>query len=285
MDGSFGQMLLVGQVVLVTLFLLSASVRARRQLRSPRANSAEAGTPITAERTPERRGSLSRPTPRAARSDARDEEAALSSSIGAHKEELASLAHALAQLRAAHAEEESHFRMRRREALLEMQDHRRITAGLCAEEPQLRSRVEQLRSDLEHLEHRRTALAAEIAASVETSKALRDRTLLAQRELASVRLDRERVGRRIRSDGERLRDLARRRAVLRAETQELNALLEMLQRLADQPESLTLLTDGELRNRRAARADGMPSGVPVPDAPPDADAEVASPGPRARRPI
>ena len=281
MNAGFGQILLVGQVVLVTLFLLAALVRARRQRQAP-LPSAEASDSAHA---PVRGGILLPPPSRAAQSPTGDATVAPGGAVGELEAELARLAGDLAQLRAAHAEEEAHFRMRRREALLEMQDYRRITSGLSAEEPQLRSRVEQLRADLGHLEHRRSALAAEIAASVETSKVLRDRTLLAQRELASLCLDRERVARRIRSDGERLRDLARRRAVLRAETQELNALLEMLQRLADQPESLTALTDGEVRSSRSARADVRPSGVTVSGSRGDVEAEVPSPSARERTSI
>jgi hypothetical protein len=181
------------------------------------------------------------------------------------EQECARLTQSLDLLRAAHAEEEAGLRVRRRAALLEMHEHRRITAELRAEEPKLQGRVQELRAEVEHLEHRRTALAAEISASTRTSVALRDRAVLAQRELASLRLDRERVGRRIRSDGQRLRDLARRRSVLRAETEELAALLELLQRLADQPTTLTFLSDGELRTgptRRPGAVSGTVAGVP-----------------------
>jgi hypothetical protein len=99
------------------------------------------------------------------------------------------------------------------------------------------------------------ALADEVDASIRTSTVLRDRTVAAHRDLASLRFDRERVARRIRSSGQRLLDLERRRSVLRAETEELEALLELLQRLADQPGSLTFLSDGELRGPRPASAE------------------------------
>jgi hypothetical protein len=234
----------VVQLLFVTGFFLLAALRTRRTRRSAVLEPTPIPTP-----TPTR-------APRGARIDgppvaAEPEEARLERLT----EECARLTRDLELLRAAHADEEVSLRTRRREALMEMQEHRRVSATLGAEEPHLQGRVKELRAEVEHLEHRRSALADEIAASAQTSSALRDRTALAQRELASLHLDRERVGRRIRSDGQRLRDLSLRRDLVRAETEELAALLDLLQQLSGQPETLTSLSDGELRGGPAVRAD------------------------------
>jgi len=232
----------VVQLLFVTGFFLLAALRTRRTRRS--AVLEPTPTPIPTRAT------------RAARIDGppvatEPEEARLERLV----EECARLTRELELQRAAHADEEVSFRTRRREALMEMQEHRRVSAALAAEEPQLQGRVKELRAEVEHLEHRRSALTDEIAASAQTSSALRDRTALAQRELASLHLDRQRVGRRIRSDGQRLRDLSLRRDLVRAETEELAALLDLLQQLSGQPETLTSLSDGELRGGPALRAD------------------------------
>jgi len=168
-------------------------------------------------------------------------------------EERARLTRGIEALRAAHAEEEQSFRARRRDVMLELHEHRRILSQLSDEKPQLQERVERLRAEVEHLEHRRSSLTDEIDASIRTSTALRDRAVLAKREIATLRLDRERVERRIRSNGQRLRDLAQRGDVLRAETAELSALLDLLQQLADQPTTLTFLSDGSLREDATGR--------------------------------
>jgi predicted nucleic acid-binding Zn-ribbon protein len=227
----------VVQLALVTAFFLLAAVRTRRIRRSG-----------VSEVTPT-------VMPRRARSDGpsvpdEPEEARLERLA----EERERLTRDLERLRAAHADEEASFRTRRREALLEMQEYRRISAALGAELPGLQDRMKELRAEVEHLEHRRSALADEIVASAQTSSALRDRTALAQRELASLHVDRERVARRIRSDGQRLRDLSQRRELVRAENEELSALLDLLQQLSGQPGTLTSLSDGELRGGRAVRA-------------------------------
>jgi outer membrane murein-binding lipoprotein Lpp len=243
------QVTFVVQLALITVYLLLALVRAQRLRRDATPPSDHSPQPVGLQwSSPE---GVTRVTNGVGDNDIAEARAL--------KADCDRLARSLEKMRAEHAAEEEHFRARRREALLEMHEHRRITAELGEIEPKLQERVDGLRAQVEHLEHRRVALAAEVSASLRTSAALRDRAILAQRELASLRLDRERVGRRIRSDGQRLRDLARRRAVLRAETEELAALLELLQKLADQPRTLTFLSDGELREaaaRRAAPVDG-----------------------------
>jgi predicted RNase H-like nuclease (RuvC/YqgF family) len=224
------QMAFIVQLVLVTGFFLRAGLRTRRIRPSAVPTAIVTATPPRAR--------IDGPSVVAEPKQARIERLA---------EECARLTRDLELLRAARAAEEASFRARRLEALMEMQEHRRVSAVLGAEEPQLQGRVKELRAEVEHLEHRRSALAAEIAASAQTSSALRDRTALAQRELTSLHLDRERVGRRIRSDGQRLRDLTLRRELVRAETEELAALLELLQQLSGQPGTLTSLSDGEIR--------------------------------------
>jgi hypothetical protein len=234
----------VVQLLLVTGFFLLAALRTRRTRRSavPETTPTPTPTPTRATRAPGIEG----PPVAAEPEEARLERLA---------RECARLTRDLELLRAAHADEEADSRTRRREALLEMQDHRRVSAALGAEEPRLQDRVRELRAEVEHLEHRRSALADEITASAQTSSALRDRTVLAQRELASLHLDRERVGRRIRSDGQRLRDLSLRRELVRAETEELAALLDLLQQLSGQPATLTSVSDGEQHSGPAVRAD------------------------------
>jgi chromosome segregation ATPase len=162
---------------------------------------------------------------------------------------VAQAAEALAELRRRHAEAEASFSARRRAALLEMRDHQRRTVDLAAEERDLEEHVSELRTDVRHFEHRHVALTAEIRAALESSELLRDRTATARRDLERVQADRARVRARFIGDTERLRDLVRRRELLRAETEELSELLELLQKLAGEPVTLTGLSDGELRAR------------------------------------
>jgi len=244
------------QLVLVSAFFLVAALRVRRSRTLPRSE------PLDGPGHQQRAswsGSHGGPARRieADATQPEDELALLDT-------ERDRLVGELERLRAAHAQEESLFRERRREVLLEMHEHRRIAADLCAEEPHLQEHVRSLRAEVDHLEHRRVSLAAEVEASIEKSSALRQRIVLAQRELAARRLDRERVERRIRSEAERLRDLAQRRNLLRAETAELAALLDLLQQLSGQSGTLTFLSDGELRPARASRAEISESAdVPV----------------------
>ena len=244
MDPGAVQATFVGQLLLVSVFFLSALLRAHRaRTRSPAAHSSES----------ERRASVRRRTSAGERSVTTGSEALAGPHLdearsAALAEECERLAVKLAGLRAAHAQEEAEFRARRRAALLEMLEHRRVSADLCAEEPQLREHVQRLREEVEHLEHRRVQLASEVEASLEKSAALRVRVVHAKQELATRRLDRERLERRLQSEAEQLRDLAHRRALARAETEELSALLASLQVLTDQTGTLTALSDGELRD-------------------------------------
>lgn len=236
----------VAQLLLVSAFLLLAVRRARTSRTSTLPGRARVEPhPLRAARRGVRPG----------------RDATIDSCVRGAHDELALLADERDRLereaellRAEHAREESHFRRRRREVLLEMHEQRRITTALRAEELPLREHVRNLRAEVDHLEHRSVSLAEEVAASIEKSAALRQRIIVSQRELASRRLDRERVERRIRSAAELLRDLARRRALLRAETEELAALLELLQQLSGQTQTLTSLSDGELRTTRVTRS-------------------------------
>jgi chromosome segregation ATPase len=233
------QVSFIVQLLLVSTFFLLAVLR----VRSP-------GTPARPARPRVDRHPL-RAARRAAR---RDRDASTDAGVRRSEEELALLAEErdriareLELLRAEHAQEESHFRRRRREVLLEMHEYRRITTGLRAEEPHLQEHVQSLRAEVDHLEHRCVSLAAEVDASIAKSAALHERIGTSKRLLDSRHLDRERVERRIGIETAFLRDLARRRAVLRAETDELMALLDLLQQLSGQPATLTSLSDGGLR--------------------------------------
>jgi hypothetical protein len=236
----------IAQSVLVTLFLLSAMLRTSR-LRRQQGSSSPAHSRARSGSRPIPDGHPST-APAAAPSSPVDV-ASLEEDAARLTAECERLARQLDLLRIAHADEEADFRARRRAALLEMLEFRQVAAELGAEEPHLRDRVARLNADVDHLGQRRTALAAEIDASTRTSTALRERNAFAKHELASLRSDRERVERRIRGGVQRLQDFARRRELLRAETEELSALLDLLQQLADQPRSLTRLSDGELRDR------------------------------------
>jgi len=237
----------IAQSAFVTVFLLLALIRAGRS-RSERATTR--ATTVARQVGPHLVAKVDAPASLHGVNVEVDVELEALASLEAERQRLTA---ALSNLRAAHIEEEASFRARRREALLELHEHRRLTAELVAVEPDLPHRVADLRLEVEHLEDRRGALGSEVRASVRTSAALRDRAAHVQREIASLRLDRDRLGQRLHTDSERLRDLAHRRTVLEAESSELTALLEMLQQLADQPQSLTYLSDGEFRSESRAR--------------------------------
>jgi chaperonin cofactor prefoldin len=176
--------------------------------------------------------------------------AAMAEELAALDAQRVAIATDLDRLRAAHTKEEAAFRARRREVMLDLHEQRRVCNELRAVEPELRSRVDALRADVEHLQRRRPALAAELRASVRSSRLLQGRLETARSELEALRRDRDRIHERLDEDKERLRDLARRRAVLRAETEELAALARTLQPAAGGPHLLARLTDGELRESR-----------------------------------
>jgi len=246
MDQGAVQVMFLIQVLVITGSLFWAAGRTRRLRRAARAS---AGRPRRREHdgaAPTAHTAYAAPTTASAT------DTPLIALDAALDEERERITRDLALLRAAHAEEESEFRARRRAALLEMQEYRRVSAALRPEQMKVEVHVRELQADVEHLEHRRTALADEVAASVERSRALRDRTVLARQELAALHLDRERVTRRIRTSKQQLRDLTHRRELLRAETEELSALLEMLQQLTGQSRTLTALSDSEMRSEPAS---------------------------------
>lgn len=224
------------QFSLVSLIFLRAFTRSR----VPSPDRSQRLTPLPAPR---------RSTPRGGKLDDEHDDllaasSALQSELEAQRRQLASEAESA---RSARTKEEAAFRARRREVVLDLHEHRRVAAELIAAEPALRGRVEALRTELEHLDRRRPELAVEILASTRTSRILHDRVTHASRELDELRKDSERVRERLESDTERLVDLARRRALLRAETEELAALARSLQQATDSPQLLGMVTDGELR--------------------------------------
>lgn len=221
------------QLTLVGLFLLRAVARSLRLRRS----------------TPTRAASHSSGGP--SHHPSHHEASASDDAAGAQAAE------ELAALRRMHAEAEASFSSRRRAALLEMRDHQRRTVDLAAEERDLLEHVTELRTEVRHFEQRHVALTAEIRAALESSELLRDRTAIARRQLEKVQAARARVRARFIGDTERLRDLVRRRALLRAETEELSELLELLQKLVGEPITLTGLSDGELRERASEALEGV----------------------------
>jgi len=241
MDSQIVQIAFVVQFAVVSAVLLSALIRAQRSRPAP-ADGSLAG--LAGAQLRLRRPVRGRPATGSMSAVVTETDEA---ELAALRAERAALQGQIDRIRAAQAEEELSFRARRREALLELYDHRQRSTELSKELPPLEDLACRLRAEVEHLEHRRTALLAEVSASGRTSVVLRERAANVRREIASLRIDRDRLGQRLHRDGERLRDLARRRAVLQAESEELMALLDLLQRLADQPESLTHLSDGELR--------------------------------------
>jgi chromosome segregation ATPase len=159
----------------------------------------------------------------------------------------------LERLRAAHTREEADFRARRREVTIELHERRRISNELATAEPQLRERVAALRTGVEHLERRQPELSAEIDASKRSSNVLRERVVIARRELEELHKDRERVGTRLETELQRLRDLTCRRELLLAETEELAMLARRLQGVDGRTHLLSQVTDGEMRDRTHLR--------------------------------
>lgn len=244
---------LAAQVTLVGLFLLRAIARSLRF----------------------RRNALARTTAYSAISIPHDQ-------IAPEGEALQRAVVELAALRRTRAEAEASFSARRRTALLELREHQRRTADLAAQERDLEEHVSELRTEVRHFERRHVALTAEIRAALESSALLRDRSATARRELEAMQTDRVRIHARVVEDTERLRDLTRRRSLLRAETEELSALLELLQQLAGAPVTLTGLSDGELRDRAAAALERLEHEGHVAATQREADARVPAQGPNGR---
>jgi chromosome segregation ATPase len=219
------QVVLVVQLSLVSLLFLSALRRSARQHPT---------RPLPLERPAHR--------PRA------EEPATDTETLEQLEEQRAQLLAELARIRSDQTKEEVAFRARRREVMLELHEDRRIANELNAAEPELRNRVESLRAEVEHLERRRPELAAEIQASTRSSTLLRGRIADARRELDEMRRDRDRLCERLEADKQRLSDLAKRRALLHAETEELAALARSLQPAAGVRRLLSQVTDGELRD-------------------------------------
>jgi len=246
MDSGTLEIVLAIQTTFVTLLFLRAL---RRSARLSRESAGRHRSPSTAPR------SSARPTsPRRRPSDGEDR-SALEDEVTRLEEQRAALLAALDRIRAAQVKEEAEFRARRTEVLLDLHERRRVANELAGIEPDLYSRIASLRAEVEHLERRRPELAAEIRASTASSLVLRGRLATARHELAGLRRDRERVRQRLHTEGRRLRDLAHRRALLEAETEELATLARTLERATGGTGLLSRLTDGELRDRSAQQLD------------------------------
>jgi hypothetical protein len=257
MDEGLLRLALVVQFFVVALFLFRALLQSRAMRPSVPATAGSAIAVGAARRES--------PATRRAQEEQRDALAALVA-------ERERLERSLALRRERHAREEAVLLERQRAELQELIAHRRARIELTAEEPELVERIGGLRSEVAHLVRRRDALRDEVAASIKTSQALRERMHRGRPELAMLRQEHERLHRSLASDRERLRDLAQRRAVLRAETDALAAELDMLQRLVDQPLTLAHLSDGQIRaddERRGAgvRKGALPDVADVPVAP------------------
>jgi chromosome segregation ATPase len=251
MVGGSLQVVFLVQLVLVSLVLVRAVLRTRTMRPTRRR---------TVPRTGEGRSVRSR---RPADRPVQDEQSELLEDVARLVAERDRLEQKLAQLHDQQTREEASFRERERAALLALNAYRRATRELVAAEPLLSERIDVLRVEVAHLEQRRDALREEVAASTKASLALRERIAHGRPELDVLRRERDQLRRRLIGDGQRLRDLAHRRALLRAETEELAAELELLQQLVDQPLTLVRLSDGELR----AEATRREPGISRPDAP------------------
>lgn len=239
----FIQVALAVQVAFVSVLLLHALRRSVAQSRS--------------RTSPAPTSSRRRPSNPARTADVADRSAAHGSTEAGELADLemqrSRLLSDLERLRAANTREEADFRARRREVTLELHERRRISTELATAEPQLRDRVAALRTEVEHLERRRPELSAEIDASNRSSNVLRERVVIARRELEELHKDRERVGTRLETELQRLRDLACRRELLLAETEELAMLARHLQGVDGRTHLLSQVTDGDLRDRTHLR--------------------------------
>jgi len=237
-DEGLLRLALIVQFTLVALWLLRALLQTRTMRPSGRTST---GRTVPA-------GVARRWSPADRR--AHDEHLEALASLVAERERLE---RRLALMRDEHAREEAIHRERQRAELHDLIAHRRARMELTAAEPELVARIDDLRSEVAHLARRRDALRAEVAASIKSSQALRERIVRGRPELETLRREHERLRRSLASDRDRLRDLAQRRGVLRAESDALAAELDLLQRLVDEPLTLTRLSDGHLRHDPAPR--------------------------------
>jgi len=145
--------------------------------------------------------------------------------------------------RAAHAAALATFTTQRRELLKDLHVLRRDCSDRSSEASELTVRVEGLTNEVQHLEHRRDSLVAELEASTTSSRVLAKRATIARQRLAALKLEHERFVMRRRREAARLEDLGRRRALLEAENAELTSLLEVLQQLTGEPATLTRISD------------------------------------------
>jgi len=221
------QLMFLLQVAFVGVLFLHAAARARAGAR--RVHSA----PPTPVSTPATRSAQSLRRNDRSEKAAGDGEAGLWADIEALQARYDELTSLLAHQRAVQEREDAAFRMRRREIALKIREHRRIADELAAVLPELEQKVQRLRAESEHLQRRRGALAAEVKASAYVSGSLRQRSTSVRREIAELQLRRDRLRLQLIERSDELRDLARRRAVIEAETGELDALLTLLQQLAD----------------------------------------------------
>lgn len=237
----FLQVVLAVQLMVVTALFLSALRRSATQSRRP------ASDPVP------RAGLALHPT--AQRQTDAIEQPAWAEGLVHLEEQRSRLLAELTRMRASQVEEERVFRARRREVVLDLHEHRRIATALTAAEPELRARIAELHAEVEHLERRQPELEAEIRASTRSSIVLHGRVGVARRELDELQKDRARIASRVDEEMQRLRDLARRRVLLLAETEELATIARGLQRVNGGTRLLSQLTDGELRDRTKLRLD------------------------------
>ncbi len=253
MGPGYLQIAFVAQIVFISAFFLHAVIRSGRTRRVQNSRAGRASTP----KIPDRSMPLSRApasTLQASsdgavdgRGDGADDVSARVAATEELREEQLRLTAALEQLRAEQAKEGEALRLQRRDIALQIREHRRRKDALLLALPGLEHRVQSLRVEEEHLERRRDALRSEVDASIRTSGELRQRAAYVRREIADLDRDRERLRRCLVEKSDALRDLVRRRAVIQAESDELTALLSMLQQLADQPRTLTSLSDADRR--------------------------------------
>jgi len=262
MDSGTLQLALVLQTTFVAMLFLSALRRSARLTREP---ADPHRSPSTATR------STARPT--SGRRDPSDDadRSVLADEVARLEDQRAALLADIDRIRVAQVKEETEFRARRREVLLDLHERRRVATELAAIEPDLLIRIAALRAEVEHLERRLPELADEIRATTASSLVLRERIVTARHALAGLRREQEWARRRLRADGRRLRDLAHRRALLEAETEELATFARALEQVTGDTGLLTRITDGELCDRSVLEFDDLPHtrhavrrlGVPV----------------------